>query len=109
LEGLKYDSNKPDLSLVPRSVMDAIARALMYGEKKYSRGNYRLGMESHRLIAAAMRHITAWQWLEEIDPESGLCHLDHALASIAMLVDMRSVGTLKETGRMLPPDGDHEH
>jgi hypothetical protein len=99
-EVVKHDSGKPDLSLVPKAFLDATARALMYGEKKYSRGNYRKGMDSHRLIAACLRHITAWQWSEDNDAESGLSHLDHAAACLAMLIDLRSMGVKMDSGRM---------
>lgn len=95
MAAIKNDSEKPDLSLIPRPAMEAIARALMFGEKKYHRYNYLKGMEYHRLVAAAMRHLTAWQDGETLDPESGLSHLDHATASLAMLIDMiaKGVGT----------------
>ena len=105
MEGTKHDAGKPDLSLVPRAFMDATARALMFGEKKYARYNYRQGFKSSRLVSAALRHITAWFWVSETDEESGLSHLDHACACLAMLVDCRSVGTLDESDR-LPDEKD---
>jgi hypothetical protein len=83
---LKHDSAKVDLSLVPLEAMEGIARAMTYGAKKYSRGNYRLsGMEWTRLAAACARHLFAWLAGEDLDPESGLSHIDHAQASLAML------------------------
>jgi Domain of unknown function (DUF5664) len=86
-EAKKYDEHKPDLSLVPRELMDAAARAFMFGAQKYGRYNYKLGgFEWHRLIAAALRHITAYNEGEDKDPESGLSHLDHAAATIGMLL-----------------------
>jgi hypothetical protein len=83
----KDDSLKADLSLCPLPALEAMARAFMLGEKKYGRYNYLSGgMESHRLIAATLRHVMQWQSGEDNDPESGYSHLGHALASIAMLI-----------------------
>ncbi len=84
--GIKHDEDKPDLSLCPRPALDAMARALMFGAKKYSRNNYRGGFKRTRLIAAALRHLTSYSFGEDNDPESGLSHLDHAIACLAMLI-----------------------
>lgn len=92
--GTKHDTGKPDLSLVPRVAVEEIAKALTYGEKKYERYNYLKGFNSNRLIAASLRHITAWQDGEEVDAESGLSHMAHALACLSMLLHCKSIGTL---------------
>jgi hypothetical protein len=98
----KFDGAKPDLSLCPTAALEEMARAFMHGEKKYGRDNYRGGMASHRFIAAAMRHLLAWRDGEDSDPESGYSHLGHALASIAMLLECRRIGTLVDTRPALP-------
>lgn len=95
--GVKHDQDKADLSLIPLSGMEAEARAFMWGEKKYSRGNYKGGLESHRLIAAAMRHLAAWEQGEDADPESGGSHIGHARACLSMLLECQRLGTLKDT------------
>lgn len=84
-EGIKLDSEKPDLSLIPKEALDGIATALGYGAKKYNRNNYKKGLEYTRLVAAAMRHISAFNSGKDNDDESGLNHIDHALATLAML------------------------
>jgi hypothetical protein len=97
-EGVKYDMGKPDLSLCPKVALEEMAKAFMIGEKKYGRYNYLKGMEVHRLVAAAMRHLTAFNEGEDYDPEYGTTkHLGHALASIAMILDMEANKTMKET------------
>lgn len=83
--GKKNDQDKPDLSLIPTDALWGMASALTYGAKKYDRHNFRKGIAYSRLIAACMRHLTAWNEGEDLDPESQLCHLDHAMASLAML------------------------
>lgn len=85
-EGTKHDGAKPDLTLLPKIFLDQTAQAFMYGEKKYGRHNYKKGMAWHRPAAAALRHITAWVDNENIDSESGLLHLAHASACLAMLM-----------------------
>lgn len=85
-EGIKHDQSKPDLSLLPKEFLDEVALAFMHGEKKYGRYNYKNGLDWHRVISASMRHISAFNEGEDIDSESGLNHLSHAGACIAMLL-----------------------
>jgi hypothetical protein len=81
----KYDSGKPQLSLVPVEALEAIASAMAYGAAKYGKNNYKLGHKWSRCLDAALRHLYALAHGEEIDPESGNTHLSHALASLSML------------------------
>lgn len=83
--GTKNDSNKPDLSLIPKDALWGTAAALTFGAKKYNRHNFKNGIAYSRLVAATMRHLTAWNEGEDLDNESLLNHLDHAMASLAML------------------------
>lgn len=99
VQGKKFDSGKPDLSLIPLIAQEQEAYAFMLGEKKYGRYNYCAGLDSHRLIAAALRHISQWQNGEEQDSESGYSHLGHARACLAMLLHCQQLGTLKDTRR----------
>jgi hypothetical protein len=94
-EGIKHDNEKPDLSLLPREFLDEVAKAMMYGEKKYGRYNYTGGMAWHRIIAACLRHVTAFASGEDTDRESGVSHLGHAGACVLMLTVYykRNLGT----------------
>lgn len=84
---VKFDGDKADFSLLTQAMLEPMTRALMYGERKYSRGNFREGFENVRLTSAALRHIYAYLNREELDPESGVSHLGHAMAALAMLLD----------------------
>lgn len=84
-KGTKNDNGKPDPSLVPTDALMGMANALTYGAKKYDRNNFRKGIAYTRLVAACMRHLAAFNEGEDTDAESGNPHLDHALASLAML------------------------
>jgi hypothetical protein len=95
--GRKDDSGKYDLSLIPLVALVEEAKGFMLGEKKYGRYNYCAGLESHRLVAAALRHIAAWQAGEDTDPESGASHLGHARCCLSMLLHTQELGTLIDT------------
>lgn len=86
LTGLKYDKGKPQLSLVPVELLEGAARALEHGVRKYGRNNFKGGLEWSRLVDATLRHLYAFAHKEDIDAESGNHHLDHAAASIGMLL-----------------------
>ena len=85
--GAKYDAEKPPLFYNPPEIQRGMARAFGYGGDKYGRWNWISGLAASRLLAACMRHLLAWWWEETVDPESGLSHLDHAAASLAMLME----------------------
>ena len=95
-EGSKHDNGKPDLSLVPFIAVSTEALALGFGEKKYGRYNYTNGFEVSRLTAAALRHIFAYNGGETFDLESGLHHIGHARATLAMLLHCEQLGTLRD-------------
>lgn len=81
----KFDKEKPDLSLIPKEALDGMAKVLMFGAEKYGRYNWLEGFDWHRLISAPMRHITEFNDGEDLDPESGLLHIYHAMCGLAML------------------------
>lgn len=85
MSGTKHDKDKLRLELVPVEATEAIARAMTYGAKKYGDWNWAEGIAHARLFGAALRHMWAYFRGEDIDKESGNHHLDHALASLAML------------------------
>ena len=94
-KAIKSDSEKVDLSLLPRNGKIGIAKAFMYGAKKYKRFNFLKGMEWSRVIAACDRHMTDFNSGIDLDEESNLNHLYHAGACIMMLIEYyeRNVGT----------------
>lgn len=87
-EGLKFDKNKPRITLIPVEAILEMAKAFTYGANKYQDHNFKNGIKYSRLVDATFRHLLAYMDGENIDAESGNSHLSHALASIAMLVYM---------------------
>lgn len=75
---LKHDTDKLSFSLIPLEALKELNRTYQYGIKKYSRDNWRKGMEYHRIYDAIQRHLMAFWEGENNDSESGLNHLAHA-------------------------------
>jgi len=90
----KYDQEKPRMDLLPLDAVREVALVLTFGVKKYDARNWEKGMTWGRLLAAALRHLTAWAMGEDKDPESGLSHLAHAGCDVLMLLayELRGVG-----------------
>jgi hypothetical protein len=88
-------SDKLPLHLWPETATAAGAIALLDGALKYGRNNWRSGGARATIyIDACRRHLTAWAEGEDVDPDSGLPHLSHALACLAILVDVKAAGAL---------------
>lgn len=85
----KHDTGKLRLSLVPPNGVEAVARVMQFGERKYAAHNFLEGegLGVTRMIEAAMRHISQHNRGEDLDPESGLLHLAHAGAELLMALE----------------------
>lgn len=77
IKGTKHDQAKPMMNLLDREALEGLAKVLTFGAKKYSAENWRKGLEYSRTTAALMRHLLAFNSGEDLDPESGLPHIDH--------------------------------
>lgn len=84
---LKFDQDKLPLHLLSTEAMNQTAAVLKFGAQKYAEHNWRKGFAWSRPLSAAMRHITAFNNGEDIDPESGLSHLAHAACCIMFLLE----------------------
>lgn len=86
---------KPPLHLWPASATALGCLALLEGMLKYGRSNWRKsGVRASIYKDALDRHMSAWFEGEELDPGSGVPHLGHALACIAIIVDAQAAGKL---------------
>ena len=84
---LKFDTDKLPLNLLSTEAMNQTAAVLKFGAQKYAEHNWRNGFAWSRPLAAAMRHLTAFNDGEDRDPESGLSHLAHAACCIMFLLE----------------------
>jgi len=85
---MKYDDGKPPMHLIPPEVLPGIAHVFGYGAKKYAVNNWRKDLDDTsfgRTYSSVLRHLNTWWSGEDIDPESGLHHIDHALTQLMIL------------------------
>lgn len=84
---MKFDSDKLPVNLLSTEALLQTAAVLKFGADKYHAHNWRDGFAWSRPLAAAMRHIMAYNDGEDKDPESGLSHLAHAACCIMFLLE----------------------
>ena len=98
MTGVKYDSKKPDYSLIPPHALDDVAKVLTYGAQKYDRHNWKqLENLDTRYFAAAQRHLWALQRGEILDEETGIHHAAHAICCIMFMLEFYYLQTDKKT------------
>lgn len=90
-------SDKLPLHLWPTTATALGCLGLLDGMLKYGRSNFRaIGVRASIYYDACRRHLDAWFEGEDCDPDSGLPHLAHALACLAILVDAQAAGKLND-------------
>jgi hypothetical protein len=89
--GARANGDKPSYEQVPLFALEGAARVLKFGASKYRRGNWAKGMSWSVVFDCLLRHMVAWQRGEELDPESGLPHLDHAMCNLLFLSAYRDL------------------
>ena len=83
--GVKHDLGKLPWHLLPSEATEGLLKVLSFGAKKYTERNWEKGIVYSRVFGATMRHMWSWWRGEDLDPETGLSHLDHAACNIAFL------------------------
>ena len=85
---LKKDDGKPTFDLLPLDLLSDVNLVLHYGAKKYGGPhNWKKaeGFKFSRAYNALLRHMIAWNFREDNDPETGLSHLAHAMCNLLFL------------------------
>ena len=82
----RYDEEKPMMALVDSYAHTELARVLTFGASKYDRENWRKGMQWSRCISSLERHIAAFKMGQDVDPETGINHMAHAMCNAMFLV-----------------------
>ena len=87
INGVKYDKDKPQWSLLPFKALTEVVEVLTYGAKKYAPDNWKKVPDAkQRYIDASFRHFTAYIGGEKLDSETGKSHLAHALCCMLFLL-----------------------
>jgi len=86
-------TKKVPLSGMPAPVLLECGLVKLHGDLKYGRYNWRdAGVRASVYYDASMRHLMAWYEGEDIDPDSGIHHLAHAMTGLSVLRDSQIQG-----------------
>jgi hypothetical protein len=95
--GRKFDGNKLEYGLLPPLALEETVKVLTFGAQKYERDNWQVVPDSkRRYFDALQRHVWAWKQGEQMDTESGIHHLAHAMCCLMFLYE-HDVKYSKET------------
>ena len=87
-EGRKFDGGKLEYGLLPPLALEETVKVLTFGAQKYERDNWQKVPDSkRRYFDALQRHVWAWKRGEQLDPESGIHHLAHAMCCLMFLYE----------------------
>jgi hypothetical protein len=97
-------TRKVPLSTIPFRVLYRVGLAMLEGACKYGRHNYRaVGVRASVYFDAQVgRHLGAWWEGEDIDSDSGLHHIDKAIAGLMVMRDSMLQGNFVDDR---PPRG----
>ena len=85
LDGRDTEDPKLMYDLLDAYAMEDVVKVLTKGAIKYSPNNWHKCKGKLRYYAAGMRHLEAWRKGEDLDNESGLPHLAHAMCCLMFI------------------------
>lgn len=89
--GLRFNSDKLRLDLVPASLEAAVAEVLTWAVARpvnpYPERNWERGMKWSTVLASMLRHVHALRKGEWLDAESGKPHVYHIACNAAFLIE----------------------
>lgn len=92
-DGMQGGEVKPRYDLIPVETLEDVAKVLTFGAKKYDDDNWRLVENADkRYYSALMRHVEAWRRGEQLDSETNLPHLAHAVCCLMFLNELGKGG-----------------
>jgi hypothetical protein len=95
--GRKFDGGKLEYGLLPPYALQETVKVLTFGAQKYERNNWiHVDDGIRRYFDALQRHVWAWKMGENIDPESGLHHLAHAMCCLMFLYEREVIYNEKD-------------
>jgi hypothetical protein len=91
---MRFNEGKPQLSLLPLDFLSECAKVLEFGAEKYARNNFRKGMPISKILDSLLRHVSAIQRGELVDPESNLPHIAHIQCNALFLGNSKNTNDL---------------
>jgi len=85
-EDHKADNEKLRYDLLSVDAIEDLVRVLNFGASKYADRNWEKGIKWGRVYSAAQRHLTAFWRGEDMDPETGIPHIAHAMCNCMFLL-----------------------
>ena len=100
-------AKKAPIGVVPPSLLPFVAPAMAVGAEKYGPFNWReQPVQAMTYAEAAMRHILAWIDGQDAAEDTGISHIAHAIAGLAILADAFAAGNLLDNRPVPGPTPD---
>jgi len=81
LKSIRYNLGKPRWSLLHYPSIEPLVRVMEYGERKYTRNNWKIGLDKLEILDSLSRHLFALINGEERDKETKELHAGHIMAN----------------------------
>lgn len=80
-KALRYNKDKRKWSLVDYKSLEPMIEVLEFGVLKYSKNNWKKGLNKEEILESIMRHLSALMDGESNDSESGVSHMGHIMCN----------------------------
>ena len=99
VKGMKFDEGKLRYDLIPPEILLWLAELYTHGAKKYAPDNWK-EVSIEQYIAAFHRHFNDWRLGIDLDKDSSMHHLKHALWNIATIAWLEIEGSKSKKGEV---------
>lgn len=97
-QGDRFNKGKLKWSLVSWKALEPMVRVLMFGAEKYSKDNWKKGLDEDEILESLTRHLTSLMDGELRDKESGLLHIGHIMVNAMFWSYFHNKNSDKKTG-----------